>query len=136
MPMVEALVALGALTFVTLGNEIFFTYATQGLGYGFASNRPAVSFSPLAKRVARVYANQVEASSYMVPILAAAAFVGLASPVAETAALVLVAGRVWFVVFYYIGLPFVRIIGFLGGSVGTLILIALLVQSFLKGSAI
>ena len=69
MTMIEALVALGALTFVTLGNEIFFTYATQGLGYGFSSNRPAVSFSPLAKRISRVYANQGEASSYMVPIL-------------------------------------------------------------------
>ena len=135
MTMVEALVALGVLTFVTLGNEIFFTYATQGLGYGFSSNRPAVTFSPLAKRISRVYANQVEASSYMVPILAAAAFVGLATPLAETAALVLVLGRVWFVVFYYVGFPFVRIIGFLGGSMGTLILIVLLVQSFLSASA-
>ncbi|MEM1378738.1 MAG: MAPEG family protein, partial [Pseudomonadota bacterium] len=89
-----------------------------------------------AKRISRVYANQVEASSYMVPILAAAAFVGLATPLAETAALVLVLGRVWFVVFYYIGLPFVRIIGFLGGSLGTLILIVLLVQSFLSASQI
>lgn len=135
MTMVEALVALGALTFLTLGNEIFFTYATQGLGYGFSSNRPEVQFSPLARRISRVYTNQVEASSYMVPILAAAAFVGLATPLAETAALVLVLGRVWFVVFYYVGFPFVRIIGFLGGSMGALILTVLLVQSFLTASA-
>ena len=135
MTMVEALVALGVLTFVTLGNEIFFTYATQGLGYGFSSNRPEVQFSPLARRISRVYVNQVEASAYMVPVLAAAAFVGLATPLAEMAALVLVAGRVWFVVFYYIGFPFVRIIGFLGGSIGTLILIVLLVQSLLINGA-
>lgn len=132
MTMIEALVSLGLLTFLALGIEICFTYGTQGLGYGFSSNRPEVSFTLLARRISRVYGNQVEASSYMVPVLAAAALVGLDSPTAQTAALAIILGRSWFMVFYYIGLPFVRILGFLSGSLGTMVLLYLLGQTLLS----
>ncbi|MEM8974944.1 MAG: MAPEG family protein [Pseudomonadota bacterium] len=136
MTMIEALVALGALTFFALGIEIFFTYGSQGLAYGFSSNRPPVTFSPLARRISRVYGNQVEAAAYMVPILGAAALVGLDSPLAQTAALAIVLGRIWFALSYYIGFPFVRILGFLGGSLGTLTILVLLVQDLLRPIAL
>lgn len=129
MTMIEALVALGALTFLALGFEIFYTYATQGFGFGFSSNRPAVTLTPLGRRIARVYGNQVEAAAYMVPVLAAAAVVDLSSPTAQGAALAIVLGRIWFMLFYYIGLPFVRILGFLSGSLGTLTLFVLLART-------
>ena len=53
----------------------------------------------------------------------------LSSPVAQSAALAIICGRAWFVGFYYTGLPFVRLIGFIGGTVGSIVLTILVVQS-------
>ena len=67
MTFVTALVLYGLLTLVLLGNEIFYTYATQGFGYGFSANRGPVERSPLALRIQRAYQNQVESAAYGVP---------------------------------------------------------------------
>lgn len=131
MPITLALVLFGALTLFALTFEVLYTYATQGFGFGFSSNRPPVERTPFGKRVARAYINQTEAASYIVPILAAAAFVDLSSPLAQYAALAIVFGRAWFVGFYYTGLPFVRLIGFIGGTVGSIVLTILVMQSLL-----
>lgn len=131
MPITLALVLFGALTLFALTFEVLYTYATQGFGFGFSSNRPPVERTPFGKRVARAYINQTEAASYIVPILAAAAFVDLSSHLAQYAALAIVFGRAWFVGFYYTGLPFVRLIGFIGGTVGSIVLTILVMQSLL-----
>ncbi|MFY0681101.1 MAG: MAPEG family protein [Thalassovita sp.] len=113
MTLVMALISLTVLTMTLLAVELMFTYATLGFGYGFSANRAPVERSKLAKRIQNTYQNQVEANAYAVPVLAAAALVGVHSPQAQTAALIFVLGRVAFAGLYYTGIPFVRIPAFL-----------------------
>lgn len=109
----NVLILFGLLTIVMLFIEIQFTYFTQGFGYGFSSNRSTeTEYSPLARRIKNAYQNQIEAAAYSVPILAAAAFSGLQSGSAETAAYVFVLGRAAFAVLYYTGIPFARVPAF------------------------
>lgn len=131
MSLISALVVFGAITLFAVGVEILYTYATQGIGFGFSSNRPTVELSPLGRRISRAYTNQVEAAAYVVPVLGAGVFAGLDTPLAQNAAFAIVVGRAWFILFYYTGLPFVRIIGFLGGSMGSLVLAVILVRALL-----
>ncbi|WP_415156688.1 MAPEG family protein [Maritalea sp.] len=113
MTFTAALIAFAILTMILLSNQIFFTYATQGFGYGFSSNRKGnIELSPLAVRIANTYRNQVEASAYLVPVLAVAALIGLQSESAQFAALLIIVGRVLFSVLYYIGWPFARVPAF------------------------
>jgi len=115
-----ALILFALTTMVAIGVEILFTYSTQGIGFGFSSNRPSVDKSPLALRIQRAYQNQAEAAAYIVPILAAAALFDLDSPAAQITAAIIVFGRIAFILLYYTGIPFVRILGFMGGSFGSL----------------
>lgn len=113
MTFTAALIAFAILTMILLSNQIFFTYATQGFGYGFSSNRKNnVDLSPLANRIANTYRNQVEASAYLVPVLAVAALIGLQSESAQFAALLIIVGRVLFSALYYTGIPFIRVPAF------------------------
>lgn len=120
MPLETALIWFGVITFVVIGVEIMYTYATQGFGFGFSSNRPVVDKSGLALRIDRTYRNQVEASAYVVPILGGAALMGLSSPGVQMAALLVVLGRAAFCLLYYTGIPFIRILGFLTVSLSLL----------------
>ena len=120
MSFITALILYGLLTLVLIGNEIFYTYATQGFGFGFSANRKVVEKSPLGLRIQRTYQNQVESAAYAVPVLAAGAFSGLQGAGPELAALLLVAGRAAFAVLYYTGIPFIRVPAFLVGSLSTL----------------
>ena len=113
MTLVMALISLTVLTMTLLAVELMFTYATLGFGYGFSANRAPVERSKLAKRIQNTYQNQVEANAYAVPVLAAAALVGVHSPQAQTAALIFVLGRLAFAGLYYTGIPFVRVPAFL-----------------------
>jgi uncharacterized MAPEG superfamily protein len=113
MTFVTALIAFGILTLLMLGVEIMTTYATQGFGFGFSSNRDIVKRPPLALRIARAYQNQIESAAYGVPILSAAAVTGLQFGGAETAALLFVVGRAAFAVLYYSGISFIRVPAFL-----------------------
>lgn len=88
-----ALLAFGAITLFALGVEIMYTYATQGIGFGFSSNRPPVTLTPLGRRIARAYANQVESAAYTVPVLVAAIALNIETPAAQLAATAIVAGR-------------------------------------------
>lgn len=115
-----ALVSVGLITVILLATEIMFTYATLGFGFGFSANRGKVEKSKLAIRIQRTYQNQVESTAYSVPILAAAAFIGLESSSAETAALVLVIARVAFAALYYTGIPFIRVPAFVAGTFSTI----------------
>lgn len=124
MTFTVALLSFAILTMILLANQIFFTYATQGFGYGWSSNRKnEVSFSPLAKRISNAYDNQVASAAYIVPVLAVAAIVGLQDPAAQTAALLVVIGRAAFSVLYYTGIPFVRLLGFLLANLSTLFIL-------------
>lgn len=129
MTPLAALIVFALITMTAIGVEIFYTYATQGIGFGFSSNRPAVEKTPLGLRIQRAYQNQAEAASYIVPILAAAAFLGLDSPAAQITAAVIVAGRAAFILLYYTGIPFIRILGFMGGSFGSLYMAILVIQA-------
>lgn len=124
-----ALMAFALLTMISITVEIIYTYATQGFGFGFSSNRPSVEKSSLGLRIQRAYQNQVESAAYIVPVLGAAAIMGLNSPMVQTTALIIVAGRAAFVLLYYTGIPFIRILGFAGGSFGSLFMLYLLLTS-------
>ncbi len=121
-----ALVIFALTTMAAITVEILYTYATQGIGFGFSSNRPYIERTPLALRIQRAYQNQVEATAYVVPILAAAVFLGLESSAAQVTAAIIVGGRIAFILLYYTGLPFIRILGFVGGSFGSLYMAFLL----------
>ena len=124
-----ALLAFALITMTAITVEIVYTYATQGFGFGFSSNRPAVEKSALGLRIQRAYQNQAESASYIVPILAAAALLGVDGSAAEVAASVIVGGRAAFILLYYTGIPFIRILGFVGGSFGSLFMAYLIFQA-------
>ena len=129
MTPVTALVVFALITMAAITVEILYTYATQGIGFGFSSNRPEVNKTPLGLRIQRAYQNQAESAAYIVPILAASVFVGLDSPASQIAAAVIVFGRAAFILLYYTGIPFIRILGFVGGSFGSLYLAILVLQA-------
>jgi uncharacterized MAPEG superfamily protein len=124
-----ALVAFGAITLAMLGLEIMFTYATQGFGYGFSSNRAVVERSAFALRIQRAYQNQVESAAYGIPVLAAAAVSGLQGGGVETAALLFVSGRAAFALLYYTGITFIRVPAFLVSNVSILYIVYSLLTS-------
>ena len=62
MTITTALIAFCCMTIFALALEIMYTYATQGFGFGFSSNRPMIDRSPLALRIQRAYQNQVESA--------------------------------------------------------------------------
>jgi len=127
MTFTTALIAFGIITLLAVGLEIMFTYATQGFGYGFSSNRPMVEKSPLGLRIQRAYQNQVESAAYIVPLLVAGRHMtGLSGANAELVTLVIIAGRAAFMLLYYTGIPFLRVFGFVGGSMGSMVLAYLL----------
>lgn len=112
MSLLTALALFGVITLALVGFEIMFTYATQGFGFGFSSNRPQVELSPFAIRVKRTLQNQIESAAYIVPALAAAHFAGLRGGGVELAALLIVVGRAAFALLYYTGVPFIRVPAF------------------------
>ncbi len=120
MTFTAALVLFALLTLIMLGIEIMTTYATQGFGYGFSSNRGIIERPPLALRIQRAYQNQIESAAYGVPVLAAAALTDLESASAQTAALVFIIGRAAFAVLYYSGITFIRVPAFVMGTLSTL----------------
>ena len=126
MTFVTALIAFSIITLLAVGLEIMFTYATQGFGYGFSSNRPVVEKSPLGLRIQRAYQNQVESAAYIIPLLVAGHLTGLAGSLVELVTLIIIVGRAAFVLLYYSGVPFLRIFGFVGGSMGSMALAYLL----------
>lgn len=130
MPFLTTLVLFGVLTLLMLGFEIMFTYATKGFGFGFSANRnPSTVYSPLALRVKRAYQNQIESAAYGVPVLAAAAFIGLESGPAETAAMLFILGRAAFALLYYTGVSFVRVPAFLLSTLSTFYIAFVLLTS-------
>lgn len=116
MSFTTALVMFAFLTLIMVGIEIMFTYATLGFKFGFSANRASVEKSPLAKRISNAYKNQVESAAYGVPVLAAAAILGLQGNGVEVAAMVFVVGRAAFAILYYTGISFVRVPAFVMGT--------------------
>lgn len=116
MTFTTALLAFGLLSLMLAGIEIMFTYATLGFAHGFSANRANVEKSELGKRISNAYSNNAEAAAYGVPVLAAAAIVGLEGNGVETAAMLFVLGRVAFAVLYFTGITFVRVPAFLIGT--------------------
>lgn len=129
MEPITALIAFALITMSAIMVEILYTYATQGIGFGFSSNRPIVEKTALGLRIQRAYQNQVEASAYIMPIMVAAAILGLDGPAAQTTSTVIVVGRAAFVLLYYTGIPFIRIFGFMAGSFGSLFMAVLVFQT-------
>ncbi len=121
MDYTTALVLFSILTLAMLSLEIFYTYGTQGFGFGFSANRnPQAEYSRLGLRIKRAYQNQIESAAYGVPVLAVAALTGLENANAETAAQYFIMGRAAFAVLYYSGIPFIRVPAFLASTLSTL----------------
>ncbi|PTX56356.1 MAPEG family protein [Litoreibacter ponti] len=117
-----ALIGFALVTMTALTIEIVYAYVTQGFGYGFSSNRPIVEKSALGLRIQRAYQNQVESAAYIVPVLVGSAMLGISGDGPALAAAIIVFGRAAFVLLYYTGIPFIRILGFTCGSLGSLYL--------------
>jgi uncharacterized MAPEG superfamily protein len=127
MEFTTALYSVGLITFILLFIEINFTYATQGLSFGWSSNRDQdAKISPLGQRIKSAYANQVESAAYSVPVLAAAAFSGLEHSGAQTAALIYVVGRAIYGPLYYWGVANLRLVGFGLGSLSMIYILFVL----------
>lgn len=120
MTFTTALTLFGILTILMLGLEIFYTYATQGIAFGFSSNRKTVEKTPMGLRIQRAYQNQIESAAYGVPVLMAAAITGVQGSDVEMASMLFVAGRVAFAILYYTGIPFIRVPAFLLSNLSTL----------------
>lgn len=117
-----ALIGFALVTMTALTIEILYAYGSQGIGYGFSSNRPVVEKSALGLRIQRAYQNQIESAAYIVPVLVGSSLLGVTGEGPALAAAVIVLGRAAFVVLYYTGIPFIRILGFSCGSLGSLYL--------------
>lgn len=105
-----ALVYFGALTIVLLMVEVMYTYSYFGTAFGWSSNRPAdASRSALGIRIQRTFQNHIESAAYGVPVLGAAALMGVVTPGVQVAALLFVVGRAAFAPLYYSGIPFIRL---------------------------
>lgn len=115
-----AIALFGLLSILLIGTEIMYTYATQGIGFGFSSNRPIVQKTPLGLRIERTYKNHVEAASYILPAFLLGAFAGVTSPGLETAALIVILGRALFSALFITGYPFIRVPAFVMGTFGSL----------------
>ncbi len=122
MTPIAALGAFALTTIAMIGFEIFYTYATQGFGFGFSSNRPTVTLSPFGQRMKRALQNQTESAAYIVPVLTAVAFLDLTSDSISIALLLIIIGRAAFVLLYYTGIPFIRIPAFVCGTAPSLYL--------------
>ena len=108
-----AIAAFAALTFILLNIEVIYTYRTQGTHYGWSSNRdPNRTLSALGKRIKNTYSNQVESAAYIVPLLVAAALVIPDHAGAQTAAWLIVIGRLIYSALYYTGIHGARLVGF------------------------
>lgn len=117
-----ALVCFALVTMTALTIEIMYAYISQGFVYGFSSNRPAIERGAFGLRIQRAYQNQVESAAYIVPVLVGSSFLGVTGDGPALAAAVIVFGRAAFVLLYYTGIPFIRILGFTCGSLGSLYL--------------
>ncbi len=117
-----ALIGFALVTMTALIIEIAYAYISQGFGYGFSSNRPMVERGAVGLRIQRAYQNQIESAGYIVPVLTGAAFLGVTGEGPALAAAIIVFGRAAFVLLYYTGIPFIRILGFTCGSLGSLYL--------------
>lgn len=130
MTMTAALIGLALLTMVLLATLIFHTYATQGFGYGFSSNRAQkTEISAFGKRIANTYNNQVETSAFLVPILVVAALLNIQTDGAQFAAMLILIGRAAFAVLYYTGLPFARVPAFGIANVSALYIVYEIISS-------
>ncbi len=117
-----ALIGFALVTMTALTIEIAYAYISQGFGYGFSSNRPMIDRGALGLRIQRAYQNQIESAAYIVPVLVAASLLGVTGEGPAFAAALIVFGRAAFVGLYYTGIPFIRILGFTCGSLGSLYL--------------
>ena len=122
MTPIDALAAYTLITIAILGSEITYTYANQGFGYGFSSNRSTPELSPFGQRLKRSLQNHVESAAYVVPALAGAALLGLEGSGVGVAALLIVVGRVLFPLLYLSGIPFIRVPAFGLATVSSLYL--------------
>lgn len=133
MEYTTALYFIGLITFVLLFVEINYMYATQGFAYGWSNNRnkSEAVFSPMAQRIKNSFNNQVESATYSIPVFATAAFTGLESSGAETAALIYVIGRAIYGPLYISGIPYARLIGFGMGSLSMIYILYVLGMSLI-----
>jgi len=123
MTITAALIWFALITLIIAATEIMYTYATQGIRYGFSANRPAPTLTDFGARLKRTYQNQVESAAYIVPALIGASIAGVSGSDVQMAALLIVIGRAAFAVLYLTGITFVRVPAFVLGTGSTAYLI-------------
>lgn len=125
MTLISALASFSLITLALVGFSIMYTYATQGFGFGFSSNRGTPEVSAFATRLKRSLQNQTESAAYIVPALVAAIYVGLEGSGVELAALLIVLGRAAFAILYLTGVTFVRVPAFVLAACSSIYLVFL-----------
>ncbi len=123
MTFITALAAFALISLALVGGSIFYTYATQGFGFGFSSNRGTPEVSAFATRLKRSLQNHTESAGYVVPALAVGMFAGLEGAGVELAALLVIVGRAAFPVLYLSGVSFIRVPAFLLATLSSLYLL-------------
>lgn len=103
-----ALLAAGALVFVSAAVQHLNTVGSKGLAFVFTDRSTPLSREGFAGRAARTLQNNLESAAMVVPAGATLAVLGASSPVAEIAAAIYVAARVAFTLSYWTGVNALR----------------------------
>lgn len=99
------------------------TPVTKGFGWGLGARDEPRDISALQGRMKRTVANHIEGLVLFASLVLIALLAGISSSITQTGAMVFVAARIAFAVFYILGIPVVRSV-FWGGSVLGLLMIA------------
>ena len=106
--MTTALLAAGALVFVSAAVQHLNTVGSKGLAFVFTDRATPLSREGFAGRAARTLQNNLESAAMVVPALATLVALGASNPVVEAAAAIYVAARVVFTASYWAGVNALR----------------------------
>lgn len=103
-----ALLAAGALVFVSAAVQHLNTVGSKGLAFVFTDRATPLSREGFAGRAARTLQNNLESAAMVAPAAATLLLLGASSPVIEGAAAIYVAARVGFTLSYWSGVNALR----------------------------
>lgn len=103
-----ALIAAGALVFVSAAVQHLNTVGSKGVAFVFTDRATPLSREGFAGRAARTLQNNLESAAMVVPAAAALLVLGASNPLIEGAAAIYIAARVGFTLSYWTGVNALR----------------------------